>query len=209
MKVGVDEEEDDELEFDDLMYKARMRISTEALLLEANSRALKEGKERKAYVHSVGLGLGVWMYCEDQISWFVEEVAATLERLSLPHVGTLELVWIDADQDAVAACKQAGNAAGIRVLFNRRAPAASLDVDELLVRSWAWDSNSLPSNEYWSGILDDSGDPAAACSTTIAELHNPYVNAFERRVKVLEESCITSSLEEGRVVWGRRATPDL
>lgn len=95
--VGADDEYDDELKFDDLMYKARMRISSETLLLEANSCAVEEDRGRKAYVHLVGLGLGVWMYCEDQIAWFVEEVTATLQRLSLPHDGTLELAWIDAD----------------------------------------------------------------------------------------------------------------
>lgn len=44
-----------------------------------------------------------------------------------------------------------------------------------------------PGNEYWSGLLDDSDDPAAACCSTIAELHNPYVNPFEHRIKVLQE----------------------
>lgn len=47
-------------------------------------------------------------------------------------------------------------------------------------------------NEYWSGklsppCLSSSDDPAAACCSTIAELHNPYVNPFEHRVKVLQE----------------------
>lgn len=35
--------------------------------------------------------------------------------------------------------------------------------------------------------LSTSDDPAAACSSTIAELHNPYVNPFEHRIKVLQE----------------------
>lgn len=42
-------------------------------------------------------------------------------------------------------------------------------------------------NEYWSGIIDDSDDPAAVCCSTIVELHNPYVNPFEHRIKVLQE----------------------
>ena len=45
-------------EVDVNMYKARMRIPIENLLLEANERACEAGK--KAYVHVVGLELGVW-----------------------------------------------------------------------------------------------------------------------------------------------------
>ena len=44
------------------MYKARMRISIETLLLEADSRAQEEVSGRKAYVHLNGLRLGVWLY---------------------------------------------------------------------------------------------------------------------------------------------------
>ena len=45
-------------EVDVNMYKARMRISIENLLLETNERACEAGK--KAYVQAVGFELGVW-----------------------------------------------------------------------------------------------------------------------------------------------------
>lgn len=59
-----------------------------------------------------------------------------------------------------------------------RDPYAPLEdgEDKLIVSSWAYDSNSYPGNEYWAGSLATSSDPAAACCTQVAELHNPLIN---------------------------------
>ena len=169
-------------EFDVNMYKARMRVTIDTLLLEANERASEAGKS--AYVHVVGLGLGVWQVRSEQPVWYIEEFTSAIKDLELPHVSTLEFSWINAGS-AQKDYEEAGQNANMRILFNRRDPAALLDTDELLVVSYAWDANAFPGNEYWVGSLAGSGDPAAACCSTIAQLHNPMINLFASRIKKL------------------------
>ena len=169
-------------DFDVGLYKARMRITIETLLLEANERAMEAGKS--AYVHVVGLGLGVWQVRQDQPVWYIDEFASAIQELDLPCVSTIQFGWIEPGS-AKATCEEVGKSANIKILFNRRDPAARLSTDELLVVSYAWDGNAFPGNEYWVGSLAGSGDPAAACCSTIAQLHNPMINHFAGRVKKL------------------------
>jgi hypothetical protein len=139
----------------------------------------------------------------EQLRRYVKVLAECLERLHLNHVSTVKVAWITVPAETMKLCQDAGKRVGIRVLFNKRPPFQKLDTAELVIRSWAWDSNTLPGtyykscrlgrmltwlgNEYWSGLLDDSDDPAAVCATTVGELHNPFVNHFERRIKVLQD----------------------
>ncbi|KAF2822805.1 hypothetical protein CC86DRAFT_72328 [Ophiobolus disseminans] len=175
---------DETTPFDKDMYMARIRITAELFLLEANDRAKK--KEQKAYAYIVGLGLGVWEHHGDQPSLYIDTFTAALASLSLPNISTLEFAWIQVPPSCEKRVAAVAKKQGINVIFSKRNPAEKLATDELLVLSYAWDGNSFPGNEYWCGSLCGSGDPAAACMSTIPELHNPLVNPFTDRVAVLE-----------------------
>lgn len=175
--------------FDEKLYVERMKITIETLLLEANARA-KDTNGKKAFIHVVGLGLGVWQYSSDQPSLYISTFTSSLYTLSLPYISTINFSWIDdvlpSDRDN---CTAAGLSRGISVEYSKRDPAEPLENpdEEFLVVSYAWDGNAMPGNEYWMGMLGASGDPAAACCSTIAELHNPLVNPYAERVVVAGE----------------------
>ncbi|KAI1185550.1 hypothetical protein F5B17DRAFT_28697 [Nemania serpens] len=182
------------LDFDGDMYKARIRVTADILLLEAARRA--QAAAKRAHVYVVGLGLGVWAWHgADQPRLYVQAFMESLHELGggLSHIGTVEFGWID----EVLGFKQRFMTFGaaqrtIDVRFSRRNPAEKLtgaDEGHLLVLSYAWDGNAFPGNEYWVGSLTATGDPAAACMSTISELHNPMINpGFLTRVEVLDKA---------------------
>ena len=172
-------------EFNIEMYKARIRTTIDILLLEANERAMQAG--RTAYTYVVGLGLGVWQCNTDQPEEYVDTFTSALNQMKLPHISTIEFAYIKVPEACQQRVRSEAEKQGIKVLFSKRNPAEKLETDELLVLSYAWDGNAFPGNEYWRGSLSGSGDPAAACMSTIGELHNPLVNpGFVKRINVLK-----------------------
>ncbi|KAH9908395.1 hypothetical protein F4778DRAFT_768339 [Xylariomycetidae sp. FL2044] len=180
--------------FNVAMYKGRMRITIDMLLLEADERAQAAGQ--KAWVYVVGLGLGVWQYESKQAQWYIGAFNDALKELAaggkLANIDVIEFAWIDVPPAARQLVTSTAQTLGISARFTKRNPAAKLepaDEHRLLVLSYAWDGNSFPGNEYWDGALTASGDPAAACMSTISELHNPLINpAFVDRIRVLGTS---------------------
>eukprot|EP01098_Paradermamoeba_levis_P012462 TRINITY_DN545_c0_g1_i1.p1 TRINITY_DN545_c0_g1~~TRINITY_DN545_c0_g1_i1.p1 ORF type:complete len:297 (+),score=53.96 TRINITY_DN545_c0_g1_i1:513-1403(+) len=166
------------------VYKRRMRMTIEPFLKDADDRAKTMGA--KAYVHIVGLGLGVWQVTDSQVSWQVEVYDEVLNSNTFEHISDLDFSWFEQPFGPTLKCGGVGNGGtyeknknNIKIHFSKRDPAAKLvgeNEGKLLVASYAWDGNSYPGNEYWMGSLSGSGDPAAACCSTIPELQNPEVN---------------------------------
>lgn len=170
--------------FDNLMMKKRNAISFDTLLLEANARGAAAGKQ--VYLHVVGIGLGAWRAVMHQDTIFLEtfgerlqELLPCLVRINVVHFSYFNMkAWANLEDGGVLASESHPDG-GIKIFLSNRNPAQKLEPEFenlLVVESYAWDGNALPGNEFWHGSLTTSGDPAAACSTLITELHNPHIN---------------------------------
>lgn len=139
----------------------------------------------KAYVHLVGLGLGAWTL-EDivQGDLMLEVYQEVLDAYNFQHIGVLDFSYFP-ERRNVHVRKDP-----IRVIMDsRRNPGAPLEKeynreDWVIVAMYAWDSNSYPGNEFWFGrdLWAASGDPAAACCSSITLVQNPDVNDKLRRM---------------------------
>lgn len=164
---------------DTFVYKQRMKLVVESFLLEANERAKQQGK--KAYLHVVGLGLGVWMFHSCQTELLLQAYAEVLKEHTLNHISDINFSYLNAKVCGGVPDQGIFDSKGhpIKIHFSKRNPADKLkteDEQKLLIAQYAWDSNAYPGNEYWDDMLTASGDPAAACCSTIPELQNPDIN---------------------------------
>ncbi|KAJ8708615.1 hypothetical protein PYW08_009997 [Mythimna loreyi] len=184
--------------FDNEVYYKRISVLAETVLIEADARAREADK--MAYVNVIGCGLGVWRVSRHQEDVYVlsiaERVQYLLQRDLLQHVSTVNFAYITPSDSVLAMFSNSSDSGskavhstffehkrhpegGIKVQIQKREPSAKLtgeDEGKLLVMTYPWDGNAHPGNEFWRGALCDSGDPAAACSTQVSELHNAHIN---------------------------------
>ena len=146
--------------------------------------------DRNVHVHVVGLGLGVWLQSNKQKSYYLKAFELAIESFAKHHqnskVKCIDFSWISSD-DSLSGSKLIGGSifpeSEIQITFSKRDPFEPLptktkteDNQSLIVAMYAWDGNAFPGNEYWTGMLAASGDPAAACCTQIPQLQNAYIN---------------------------------
>lgn len=170
--------------FDTVVYKKRIRLVVEPFLKDANTRAQKLNK--KAYVHVVGLGLGVWQIDKKQEELMLEVYDRLMCKTHFSYISDIDFSWFSLNSDEFQKIRnrllcKSNNNGHINIHFSKRNPADKLTGDntgKLLVAMYAWDGNAYPGNEYWFGMLAASGDPAAACCSTIAELQNSKINFY-------------------------------
>eukprot|EP01127_Copromyxa_protea_P012375 TRINITY_DN321_c0_g1_i2.p1 TRINITY_DN321_c0_g1~~TRINITY_DN321_c0_g1_i2.p1 ORF type:complete len:1568 (-),score=371.64 TRINITY_DN321_c0_g1_i2:268-4602(-) len=166
------------------VYKMRLRLVIEAFLTAADTYAKNANKT--AFCHAIGLGLGSWglkPFLAEQAEIIMLCYYELLSEKSFPAISDLAFAWFP--ETILEFCgKKNGevlvtpkNKVTIRI-GNRNPSDPVRDSKKLLVAQYAWDSNAFPGNEYWLGArhLTMSGDPAAACSSTIVQLQNPMIN---------------------------------
>ncbi|KAI9350084.1 hypothetical protein BDR26DRAFT_1003747 [Obelidium mucronatum] len=212
---------DSETFFNVEAYKLRITLSAQTLLLEANQRCVEEGAKsgttKEAFVHVVGLGLGVWQVSEIQNQLFVDAVGEVLQKTPLPHVRVVNFSWIEKVTKCVGVShsEELVGAAGNKIIieFSKRGPAERLpvyDTNKLLVASFAWDSNAYVGNEYWLGMSNASGDPAAAACSIIGEVLNPSINVdFPNNVSILDSDPQSRAVAKIEAVEALRVDEEL
>jgi len=169
------------------MFRARMRVSLELFLFDADRRAAE--CQKSAFCHIVGLGTGVWSFKKSVQDRIISEVTKEIiESTTLSHIACVYFSWMqDCIENVFEADKEMGSCFCVRdpsghkiiVESGKRAPADPLEKpfnDCLTVAMYAWDSNSFPGNEYYHGMLSASGDPAAASCSTISFVQNSEIN---------------------------------
>lgn len=117
--------------FDNLIMKKRYTISFDTLLLDSEARAAAAGKQ--AFIHVVGIGLGVWKTSESQEKVFLETFAQRLQVLipHLSHIAALHFSWFsltewkDLKNGGTVKCDTHPNG-GIKTFLSKRNPADKL-----------------------------------------------------------------------------------
>lgn len=164
---------------DTLVYKKRLAAVIEPFLAKADQAGKERGQQ--VYVHAVGLGLGAWELTPAQTKLQVEVYKEILSQKSFKKISDIDFSWFSGFEKSVKKFGDGDTFKKIRIHFSKRNPADKLENEnkgKLIVAQYAWDGNSFPGNEYWSGALSASGDPAAASCSNISELGNPYINPY-------------------------------
>lgn len=170
-------------------FRVRLRVILEPLILHANSEAGRLGK--RAIVHVVGFGMGVWLPHESLKLplWnaLLQVAQQIVQSSALPNIEIIELGRFEGDPSLFSKSVPKDATGNIIKLIptNGEPLSKRCTKDQIVVSTYAWDSNSFPGNDYWIGKLTGSGDPAAACCSTIPQLQNVHINVGLRAEKRL------------------------
>lgn len=109
--------------------KKRFAISIDTLLLESQARAKEINKI--AYVHVVGIGLGVWKIASQQDEIFLRVFEQRLKYLAskLPNIGWINFAWFLTEFGDIKhgnVIKTDDNPNGIQIFMTKRNPADKL-----------------------------------------------------------------------------------
>jgi len=194
--------------FNTTVYKKRIECVIKPFLNAANNYGKEHNK--KVYIHTVGLGLGVWAVLpKEQTKCIIEAHKNIIKTNAFPYINDINFSWFDKDapllvptmSDKNICLDQKNNP--ITIHFSTRNPADKLigiDTDKLLVANYAWDGNAYPGNEFWAGMLTATGDPAAACCSLIATLQNILINPWLKENIITEYGPTSTIMQKAKTI---------
>lgn len=181
----------------------RLYASLMPTFVDACYRSREIGKP--AHIRITGLGTGVWnpVQGSNMIGNMIANVCADILEWVVTggRVGVLEFCSVlqgqtdTFDKEISSRLRYLAEFRGIeiRVTHYRQEDGgiSNSPVKDgcFLVAQYAWDGNSYPGNEYWTGSVTGSMDPVHAHVSMICELQNPLTNpsAFETdRIRVYD-----------------------
>lgn len=184
--------------FDKKVYKKLMYFVIQPFLVNANNQAKQ--RNTKAYVHCVGLGLGNWAMLQGtQAMLQIEVYEEILKEEKLDNIAVIDFSHFPKQDYPLKKISKDDKIRNIKISFSTRNPADPLPKKFqklLLVAMYAWDNNAFPGNEVFLQKLTASGDPAAACCSTIILMQTPTINpCFDRNIiKTINENMLEESL---------------
>ena len=78
--------------FDLDVYKRRIEMSIAPFLKEASAQAQRRGVP--AYVGANGIGLGVWLLCDEQFKAQLDVYLQILQSQSFPHISDVNIGFL-------------------------------------------------------------------------------------------------------------------
>ena len=99
------------------VYRERMELTIAPFLCHANAHAAEQG--RQAYVHAVGLGLGVWMVDPVQVKDQLAVYARVLQREQFKHIADIDFSWFGSETEC-GGCGHGDKLHGVTLHFSKR-----------------------------------------------------------------------------------------
>ena len=176
------------------VLEQRLYISYKKLFADAVANS---SNDRKAYIRVIGLGDGAWSgghdrYVQMAIGKSVRRVFNELSPEQKAKIAAIEFSQYKHQEYHAAfdTTQTLGNSLdGVDIISSDVAPFAhklnDIYKDCELCVNFAWDGGSYVGNEYWENKLSASGDPAAACCSSIAISMNPEFNSFLDKLNIV------------------------
>jgi hypothetical protein len=195
-----------EVEINEPRLEKRLYISYKKFFADAVANYTKD---KKAYVRVVGLGDGAWAgnnaeKVQSAIGKSVRRVFDELSDEQKTKISAIEFSQYKHEgyKSAFDPDGSVGiHTGGIDIISSKTAPFAhklgkKYENSQLCV-DFAWDGGSYVGNEYWDGNLTASGDPAAACCSSIVISMHPKDNSgFLDRLNIVTKDGLVQALDE-------------